>query len=70
VACPCCGYANDADFRFYQQCGYTRLSLPALTPEKKLAIDFASIETRLATLFSSETKYDKQKPAREAVVPV
>lgn len=36
-----------------------------MTPEKRFDIDFVSIETRLATLFSVESKYDKQKTQLE-----
>jgi hypothetical protein len=36
-----------------------------VTPEKRFDIDFVSIATRLATLFSVESKYDKQKTQLE-----
>ena len=69
VACPNCGYANDLNFRFCQDCGYARkisISQPKENPGD--AIDPSALDERLAQLANSSASsaYAKQKSALQA----
>ena len=62
VRCPRCSHANDSDFRFCQQCGYTRKRVacdPTIPPQ----IDLDEIDARLQQLltFDQATSYTRQK---------
>ena len=70
VACPRCSHANDEQFRFCQQCGYTRggAYVSEIVPQaKKVKIDEENIAQRLDQLSQQRgsSRYVKQKSALE-----
>lgn len=62
VRCPSCSHANDADFRFCQQCGYTRQRV-VRSAAPSLQVDLAPIDARLQQLlnYDQATSYTRQK---------
>ena len=70
MACPRCSHANDEQFRFCQQCGYTRggAYVSEIVPQaKKVKIDEENIAQRLDQLSQQRGSscYVKQKSALE-----
>ena len=62
VRCPCCGHANDCDFRFCQQCGYSRKRVVS-SNTKPFQFDITQIDSRLQQLqnYAQTTSYMRQK---------
>ena len=68
VACLLCSYANDATFHFCKQCGYSRGLQLLLAVEDRLDIDMEAMSARSASLFASESRYDKPKSQLETLL--
>jgi hypothetical protein len=62
VRCPCCGHANDIDFRFCQRCGYNRKRSRA-PPRIPSDVNLVAIDNRLQplTTYDQTTSYVRQK---------
>ena len=51
VRCPCCGHANDIDFRFCQCCGYNRKRSTA-APRIPSDVNLVAIDNRLQQIIA------------------
>ena len=63
VSCPRCEYANDATFRYCQNCGYKRKILTVgHTQRTDVTLDVSALDNRLSQIcLSANTSYSKQK---------